>query len=315
MLEPKISIIVPIYNVEKYLEKCIQSILNQTFNDFELILVDDGSPDGCADICDKYQAVDTRVQVIHKKNGGLSDARNAGLELARGDYIGFVDSDDFIAENMYELLYENIQNSHADIAICNYTRVDEQDNLIDKKDAYYIPDYRCYEQEEFVEEMVQEYGGYFVVTVNKLYKKEIFENLRFPIGKQHEDEFLIHRIIGKCHKIVCIKEVLYFYLQREGSIMNKKSSLGYMNFGEALIDRYHYTKEKGYVSWKEHTVIRLSYELERWRKEANENLEIKKYYNSLRKKARFLIFEKASWKGTSLKGQLYHKIELLFPKR
>lgn len=115
---PKISIIVPIYNVEKYIEKCIQSILNQTFSDFELILVNDGSTDSCGEICDKYKKLDDRIIVIHKVNGGLSSARNAGIDIARGEYIGFIDSDDYIHEKMYEILYNNAITYNSDIVIC-----------------------------------------------------------------------------------------------------------------------------------------------------------------------------------------------------
>ena len=122
---PKISIIVPVYNVEKYLEKCVRSILAQTFTDFELILVDDGSPDSSGAMCDQFAEQDQRVKVIHKENGGLSDARNAGIEIATGEYLGFVDSDDYIADDMYELLYTNIVKD-ADLSICGIYDVYEE---------------------------------------------------------------------------------------------------------------------------------------------------------------------------------------------
>ena len=118
-MSPKISIIVPVYKVEKYIHKCIDSILNQTFKDFELILVDDGSPDNCGKICDEYAKKDSRVIVIHKENGGLSSARNSGLDIARGDYIGFVDSDDYIENDMYELLYNLCEENNCDISSCS----------------------------------------------------------------------------------------------------------------------------------------------------------------------------------------------------
>ena len=123
--KPLLSIIVPVYNVENYLQKCIDSILAQTLTDFELILVDDGSPDGCPALCDAAAAKDARVRVIHQKNGGLSAARNAGLDVARGAWIGFVDSDDYIAPEMYEKLYRAVQSTGADLALCDYAKVDE----------------------------------------------------------------------------------------------------------------------------------------------------------------------------------------------
>lgn len=129
MAVPEISIIVPVYNVEKYLDKCVNSILNQTFQDFELILVDDGSPDNCGEMCDDYAARDKRVTVIHQVNGGLSAARNAGIEIAKGRYLGFVDSDDYIAEDMYELLYNNLKNEDADLATVGFLDVYAGKNL------------------------------------------------------------------------------------------------------------------------------------------------------------------------------------------
>ena len=123
--KPLLSIIVPVYKVENYLQKCIDSILAQTFTDFELILVEDGSPDGCPALCDAAAAKDARIRVLHQKNGGLSAARNAGLDVARGEWIGFVDSDDYIAPEMYETLYKAVQSTGADLALCDYAEVDE----------------------------------------------------------------------------------------------------------------------------------------------------------------------------------------------
>ena len=125
---PIISIIVPVYNVESYLERCIESILNQSFKEFELILVNDGSTDSCKDICNEYKTKDKRIKVIHKENGGLSSARNAGLDIARGKYIGFVDSDDFINKDMYKTLFNTIQDNNSDMIICDYYKVNEENN-------------------------------------------------------------------------------------------------------------------------------------------------------------------------------------------
>lgn len=137
---PKISIIVPVYNVEKYLEKCVRSILAQTFTDFELILVDDGSPDSSGAMCDQFAKQDERVKVIHKENGGLSDARNAGIEIATGEYLGFIDSDDYIADDMYELLYTNIVKEDADLSICGIYDVYEGKEPVEKQQQYIVLD-------------------------------------------------------------------------------------------------------------------------------------------------------------------------------
>ena len=244
MICPKISIIVPVYQVEKYLKKCVNSIRNQTYINIQIILVDDGSTDESPIICDKLAKEDDRIVVIHKKNGGLSDARNAGLEVALGQYIGFVDSDDYIAPEMYEILLRHMEEDQSDISICDYIRVNE-DNLELNNEGKSVVCNRCFSRDEFIEELLKPYGGHFVVVWNKLYKKEIFRTLKFPFGKQHEDEFVIHRIIAQCKKVTCVENQLYYYMQRKGSIMDKDFNIKNMDYGDALIDRYHFTKKWG----------------------------------------------------------------------
>ena len=314
MNEPKISIIVPVYKVEKYLKKCVDSILAQTYENLEVILVDDGSPDTCPAICDEFSKKDKRIKVIHKKNGGLSDARNAGLEIATGEYIGFVDSDDFISSEMYSVLLCNLLKSKADLAICNYVRVDECGKVAVDLSMKETLKNRCFSRKEFIEELLKPYGGYYVVAWNKLYKRKIFENIRFPYGKQHEDEFIIHHIVSKCEKIVFVEEELYYYLQREGSIMSNSFNVKFMDYGDALIDRYRFTKKMKYNSWKDYCVNRLSYELEKWDMYSDNDIKIKEKYNDLRKKSLFLLFEKNAWSEYSFKGRLYMRIKLIFPR-
>lgn len=317
MTRPKISIILPIYKVEKYLKKCIDSILAQTFKDFELILVDDGSPDRCPEICDEYAKLDQRIRVIHKKNGGLSDARNAGLDIAQGDFVGFVDSDDYVSKQMLEVMYKNIVKYNADWVMGNYVRVDQNDCIIHDNNAYQIHAERCYSRDEFIEELVTEHGSFFVIAWSKLYKRDVFEHLRFPKGKQHEDEFLIHHIVGRSEKIVCIKEVVYYYLQRSESIMNTNFNVNRMDYGEALIDRYHYTKNIKKKEWKDSTVKKLTYELEKWNLIAKDDLKVKNRYDNLRKKALFLLFERQAWNNGiyNWKGRLYMKVMFLLNRR
>ena len=211
---PIISIIVPVYNVEKYLNRCIDSILNQTFTDFELILIDDGSPDNCGVICDEYAKKDKRIKVIHKENGGLSSARNRGLDVAKGNYIGFVDSDDYININMYECLYNAIIKNNSDISICNFMRVKEERVNTERNN---IEKEYNYTNLEYIEEL---YKGNHVVTPawNKLYKKNIFNNIRYPIGRIYEDAFIIHEILYNIKKITYIDSYLYYYYLSENSI-------------------------------------------------------------------------------------------------
>ena len=224
-----ISVIIPIYNVEKYLDKCIRSVVEQTYKNLEIILVDDGSPDQCGTICDKWAEKDKRIRVIHKTNGGLSDARNAGLDAAAGAFIGFVDSDDYIHTQMYQRLYEKLKVFNADMAICGFNWVDEQtdritqnasmpcEGLIDKKDALLnMCDY-----------------GTFVVVWNKLYKSDLFSNLRFSYGKFSEDVFIMHQLFHKCTGIVAVSEYYYSYVQSPNSIMRSEKTVSHLDSVEA----------------------------------------------------------------------------------
>ncbi|HFQ0673997.1 TPA: glycosyltransferase family 2 protein, partial [Enterococcus faecium] len=216
----EISIIVPVYKVEKYLRKCVDSILAQTFTDFEVILVDDGSPDNSGKICDEYAEKDNRVRVIHKENGGLSSARNAGIDVARGKYLGFVDSDDYIDEDMYEILYENLKIHDADISSVElipfygdrYKKANKEKKVIilNKKEAI---------------KSVLEGTQFYAYAWNKLYRKELFKDNRYLDGKTFEDAYIIIDLLFQTEKIVVSNEEKYFYLQRNDSIMGKSFSM------------------------------------------------------------------------------------------
>ena len=225
---PLLSIIVPVYKVENYLQKCIDSILAQTFTDFELILVEDGSPDNCPALCDAAAAKDARVRVIHQKNGGLSAARNAGLDAARGAWIGFVDSDDYIAPEMYEALYQAVQSTGADLALCDYAEVDEAG----------APCQSMHVSLSGVEltgqELLKRASGLMVqLAWNKLYRRDIFAQLRYPEGKLNEDLFLIPEVCLQIQKAVVVPKILYYYVQRSGSIMGKNKTLRHFDAAEA----------------------------------------------------------------------------------
>ena len=212
----KISVIIPVYNVEKYLKRCLDSVINQTYKNLEIILVDDGSTDNSGKICDEYAEKDKRIIVIHKENGGLSDARNKGLDICTGDYIGFIDSDDWVTKNYFEILLEKITCDCSDISCCSYLRT--------KK---YIENF--YSNEE---KYVKEYYGYDILKIFlekdlvsacvKLFKKEIFEDLRFPIGKINEDIATIFIAFSKAIKIVYVNQQLYFYYKNTESITKSK---------------------------------------------------------------------------------------------
>lgn len=214
-----ISVILPIYNVEKYLRKCVDSLLKQTYKNLEIILVDDGSPDNCPLICDELAKIDSRVKVLHKKNGGLSDARNYGLDHCNGNYVVFVDSDDFVNINMIDYLYKAIKNQNADIAICNFRNVYENE-LINYEINEPMKDVKLFKDEQIINNLFNDLQLIFTVAWNKLYKREIFNNIRYKKGKLHEDEFAIHYILNNCKKVVFVNQELYYYVQRQGSIMD-----------------------------------------------------------------------------------------------
>ena len=227
-MEPKVSIIVPVYDVENYLQKCIDSILAQTFTDFELILVDDGSPDNCPALCDAAAAKDARIRVLHQKNGGLSAARNAGLDVARGEWIGFVDSDDYIAPEMYETLYKAVQSTGADLALCDYVKVDETGALCTQTHVA-VP-----QKSLTGRELLQKaYWTTVQIACNKLYHRTIFAQLRYPVGKLNEDFFVIPEICLNTQKAVVVPDVLYYYVQRGDSIMGKSRTLRHYDAAEA----------------------------------------------------------------------------------
>lgn len=234
-----ISVIVPVYKVEKYLNKCVQSILNQTYHNLEVIIVDDGSPDKCPEICDDLASKDNRIKVIHKKNGGLSSARNAGIEIATGDYIAFVDSDDYIHEKMYEDMLQLIQKHDADMCICNHEYIDEEGNLYPISFSSPIKN-EVLTADQLFQKLLEPAEWYYITAWNKLYKKEILDKNVFPVGKIHEDAFSIHHIIGKCSKIVSTSKKYYYYVQRNGSIMSQRNIRSNLDSTEAMIDRFKY---------------------------------------------------------------------------
>lgn len=215
---PEISIIVPVYKVEQYLDKCVKSILAQTFQDFELILVDDGSPDRSGEMCDEYAKADQRITVIHQENGGLSAARNTGIEVAKGRYIGFVDSDDYIAEDMYELLYTNLKREDADLSICGIFDLYAGKTPV-KKEAKYIVTDRFDATKIIFEGKLVSVNAY-----NKLYKKEIFTEVRYPIGRITEDAAVILDVLECTTKVVIDTQQKYYYFHRENSITSDSFS-------------------------------------------------------------------------------------------
>ena len=237
-MNPIISIIIPVYKVEPYIHKCIDSVCSQTYQNLDIILVDDGSPDACGSICDEYAAQDRRIRVIHKENGGLSSARNAGMVSAKGDFIGFVDSDDWIEPDMFEMLYRNMAAENAAISACGYYQHENEKVSVcgDSADAVLT-------SHEAIKSVYCRDGFNFVVW-NKLFRKELFCNLCFPEGRIHEDNFVMFQLLEAAQKIVIDMKPKYHYLCRPGSIMSSPLSPAKLDILDATLQNYDFLREK-----------------------------------------------------------------------
>lgn len=236
-----ISVIVPVYKVEPYIHRCVDSVLAQTFTDFELVLVDDGSPDKCGEICDKYAAKDHRIHVIHQKNGGLSAARNAGVDWAfansNSKWISFIDSDDWVHPCFLEYLYRAVREFNIDISVCEIMRTDC---------------YHSFSAEQFHAEIVDWDQFYIsgwargVVVWNKLYRKELFVKTRYPVGKINEDEFVTYLLLEKVGRVAVLDSILYFYFQNANGIMKSNFSQKKLDVLIALAEQCRFAKRHGY---------------------------------------------------------------------
>lgn len=232
-----VSIIVPVYNLENYIEKCIESLSNQTYGKIEIILVNDGSSDKCGEICEKWAEKDNRVKVIHKENGGLSSARNCGIDNATGEYIMFVDGDDFISETMVEKLYSSLTENDADMSVCSFRNIYEDGTPVCEMDNDNPITDAVMTAEDMYRALLKKGNWYYIVTWNKLYKREIWDDIRYPLGKIHEDEFVIGDIVSKTKRIATVSDRLYMYIQRRGSITNKGYTVKRLDVFDALIHR------------------------------------------------------------------------------
>ncbi|MBO4962435.1 MAG: glycosyltransferase family 2 protein [Clostridia bacterium] len=239
----KISVIVPVYKVEQYLNDCVNSIVNQTYTNLEIILVDDGSPDNCPKMCDDWAKKDSRIKVVHKENGGLSDARNAGLNVVTGDYFVFVDSDDFVHVDYIKNLKNGIDKFDADLALSSHVRfidvISEYNNEID---------YTYHDRYEAFKRLVNWHKDY-VVAWGKLYKTSVYGDLRFIKGKINEDEFYINNVYMLSKRIAYINAQTYFYRVNPNSIMESNYSSKRINAIEALEYRDDVLTGLGYTEF------------------------------------------------------------------
>ncbi len=220
-MEKLVSVIVAVYNIEEYLPRCVDSILAQTYRNLEIILVDDGSKDQSGSICDSYAEKDRRIKVIHKKNGGLSDARNAGMDAATGEYIGFVDGDDWIEPDMYRAMYFACEKEKAQAAVCRYKQITKS-GIIDGSAGNSV----SLSRDEALEIYVCGDERYLIYNSvwSKLFARDLVEGMRFPVGKNSEDIMFTTRAFCRMERLVYLDEAYYNYvLDREGSIMNEKA--------------------------------------------------------------------------------------------
>ena len=235
-----ISIVIPVYNVQDYLNKCLDSVLNQTYNNIEIILVDDGSTDKSGEICDKYNEKDNRIQVIHKQNGGLSDARNVGIKNARGKYITFVDSDDYLELDYIEYLYNLIKKYNTKMSICSYYIENIKGKRSDSGEGYKE---ELMSTEDALYRMLVE-KGYSVSACAKMYELKLFDDVCYPVGKLCEDNGTTYKLIEKCEYIAYGNLSKYIYLKRDNSIMNSEFNIKKMDLITLTDEMYSYLKPK-----------------------------------------------------------------------
>lgn len=316
-----VSIVIPIYNVEKDLKRCVESILNQTYKDIEVILVDDGSPDDCPKICDEYEKIDERVKVIHKKNGGLSDARNLGIDIAKGKYITFVDSDDYVTDDYVEYLYNLIIKYDAEMSICSHDAV--YSNNVKR---FYID---CNEEvinsETALEKMLY-HQNYDVSAWAKLYKLDLFKEVRYPVGRLFEDAATTYKLIDKSNRIAYGSESKYRYIIRPNSIVTS-------NFSDNKIDLITSTNEmcdfiqKKYPNLKQATIRRRVYsnlstlrlmsnigqEYKDKKKEIIKN--IRKYFFQVLKDPKAPKRDKVAILAIKINSQLFDILWMIYEKR
>lgn len=232
-MDALVSVIVPIYKVESYLEKCVHSIMHQTYDNLEIILVDDGSPDSCGLMCDDFATSDKRIRVIHQKNQGLSEARNHGIDICTGSYILLVDADDYIEPNTVEYLLQTSKDTCADVVCCGFYR-----EYTDKSTTHLLTDVReSYEGAEIITAALQ--GAVFSEYAwNKLWKRKLFDDCKFPPGRYFEDIATTWKLFRGCHKVTCVPDVFYHYVIRKDSIGNTKNMKNFVDRWAAFKERY-----------------------------------------------------------------------------
>lgn len=305
-----ISVIIPVYQVEKHLRRCLDSVIAQTFSDLEIILVDDGSTDSSGKICDAYAEKDSRIKVIHQENQGLSAARNARLDITKGDFIGFVDGDDYIEPAMFENLYQAAIENNADITICNFHRVDDSNKTL------FYSNLKAWTGNS--KDFVKKDGIRYNYVWHKLYKKDLFKNIRFPVGRQWEDLFIMHDVFWVANKIASIPYIGYNYLLHTQSITFKRANEERLDFCDGILvrlnflvninatpDAIHFWISQLYVLWEEYKKAGTLNDPKIHKRWNRIHSEVRKIIFLIRKKD-FSLYRKIQYTLISIHPNLYH---------
>lgn len=306
---PKISVIVPVYKVEKYINRCIDSILAQSFDDFELILVDDGSPDNCGQICEEYAEKDRRIRVIHRKNGGLSAARNTGIDWvfkhSNSEWLTFIDSDDWIHKDYLEVLFRAAETHHVAVSICGYQETSGEDVVVrldGKKDI------KCSARKYYLEHTANA-----TVAWGKLYNKSCFEKIRYPGGKIHEDEYVTYRILFRFQEIAVVEAPLYAYFINQEGITKSTWNPKRMDIFHAFEQQISFFEKNGMYDLVEMRVGNYLWNVEQQMKafETVKNIYGNRYRRKLRRRFGSILLR---WKQKYPFEKHKKRYETAFPK-
>ena len=277
----KISVVIPVYNVEKYLSECLDSVVNQTYKNLQIILVDDGSTDFSGKICDVYAEKDNRITVVHQKNAGAGAAKNTGLELIDGDYFSIIDSDDYIELDMYEKMVNSLEKYNADIVQCLFRNVYVNDSF-DRKYKIKGNYPKVLTSKSFLKEYL--YDWKYAIFANKVFKSSLLKEIRFPVGRKIDDEFFTYKLVCNAKKVVNIDNILYNYRMRKTSVMNENDTdrLIYDRI-DCFIERYNYVSDI-YPSLKKKYNLKLYYDLLYFKDSAKDNGKILSLINNFSRK-------------------------------
>lgn len=277
----KISVVIPVYNVEKYLSECLDSVVNQTYKNLQIILVDDGSTDFSGKICDVYAEKDNRITVVHQKNAGAGAAKNTGLDLVKGEYFSIIDSDDYIELDMYEKMVNSLEKYNADIVQCLFRNVFVNDSF-DRKYKIKSNYPKVLTSKRFLKEYL--YDWKYAIFANKVFKSSLLKDIRFPVGRKIDDEFFTYKLVCNAKKVVNIDNILYNYRMRKTSVMNENNSdrLIYDRI-DCFIERYNYVSDI-YPSLKKKYNLKLYDDLLYFKDSAKDNGKILSLINNFSRK-------------------------------